>query len=147
MKQLRYVVYILSLFFIFSYYIPYSETSIEEDVRPYYNEYVSLRDFYCNDKQYFEPKFQIVYNELYGDVIGLCQVRPNSFKISIRKSYWDKMIEVDKLNLLAHELTHCWFSEPHTKDPSNFMAEYQIHIPKDELYKQFKTYLKTKCKK
>ncbi len=132
--------------FLITYLIPYDKNEMPDEVTPYYNEYKLLVDFYCKESQYFNVKFKVDWSEFPGEVIGLCQILPNSFKITIKKSYWDKSIDIDKFQLLSHELQHCLFREEHVNYYGHFMSEYQIHIDHDILYSQIRRLLSERCK-
>lgn len=97
-------------------------------------ELVSYRDWYfdmvkeeCPIGTPVEPdNYTIEFVDGYDDdewKVGECTTWNMISKrlITIDRKWWSIMPEIYRKELIAHEMTHCFFNEPHSTDPNNFM--------------------------
>jgi len=145
-KKIRIVIYSILFAYILNLNSSYLNTQIPDEVKFYHNEFMYEVSQYCTEDQYFYPKFKIEVKPLPDDVLGLCITLSNKFTIYLDKDFWDQSDHNDKLQLYFHEGVHCMFLEDHIDDPNHFMAPYYRKLSNESLYRQFRQYLKEKCK-
>lgn len=149
--RLRMILYTFFVGFIFALIVPFKETVISEEFKPYYNDFVIIVKEHCTEDQYFHPNFKIEFQKLYGSFIGECLLRPDRFIIYIDFGYWNRpsFIQEDKrYSLIVHEALHCHFNEPHSNDPNNIMYYSDAIInDKKTINQQLIEILKRHCNK
>lgn len=145
-KTFRYSLYVTLIIYILYTIKPYASSEIDKLILPHYQEFMSLLETECTEDQYFHPNFKMQIKELEDDAIGVCIIRPKSFTIYLDKQFWEKSEELDRFQVVAHELIHCMFYQDHVEDKKHFMAPNFVYIPKEVLYKQIKDMLKDKCR-
>ena len=123
---------------------PVTITSLEKE----YEKVLKLVKTHCSVGQYhLPPNVTVEFDKLYEE-IAYCQIRLSGFKLGFDKSYWtNNLNEVDRTQIMMHEMTHCLFRQKHVEDPRHYMAEFFVSIPQEELDRQFSNYLQTRCKK
>ncbi len=144
------MIYVIVSFFLISWVIPYSETTIDPEIKPYYDEYQNIVDQYCTKNQYHSENFKLVFddnNTLGKGEIGICQPFPNAFKISLNRKYWNRASDVSRFSLVVHENSHCMFEIPHFESPTHYMYYADVYLPKEVIIYQLKEILKYKCQK
>lgn len=148
MKYFYYIrisIYTILLIIILNVIQPLEKTVIDSRVQPFYNKYMKVLNTYCNEDQYFHPAFKIEIKKLSEPVIGLCISLPNKFTIYLDETFWNEENDVDKLILVAHELTHCMLDQEHIDKYGHFMAPSFYPIPLERLYSQMIDLFKEKC--
>lgn len=140
------MIYILSLFFIWTWYRPYDKTVIDPILKPYYLEYKKIVDEYCTSDQYITQDFKLVFDEIKPKYQGICNNFPNAFKITVNKRSWNYIDEDMKFALIAHEFSHCQFEVPHFENPFHYMYYAATPLSKSEVISQLKEILIYKCK-
>ncbi len=144
------MIYFIISFFLVSWVVPYSEITIDPEIKPYYNEYIEIVKQYCTYEQYHRYNFKIIFDNnnhiLNKGEIGICQPFPNAYKISLSKKYWDNVSDLKRFSLLIHEASHCDFDVPHFVSPTHYMYYADTYIPKELMISQLKEILKYKCK-
>ena len=67
-------------------------------------------------------------------------------RITIDRNTWIYMNEVYKKEVVAHELTHCFFGQGHVENSDHFMYYSIVHFYSEaQLEQQITDYLKDKC--
>ena len=115
----------------------------------YFNKNLNLIAQYCEKDQYYYPfmtsvKFGKVPME---SVVAFCDIKTNGFKLVFDKKYWDNLSELNKTQLMMHEMVHCMFNENHIDDPKHFMYPEMNDLDGLSLAIQVHEYLTSKCKK
>lgn len=123
---------------------PHKDPVLEKE----YEKVLTIVKTHCSPDQYYLPRnVTVEFTKLYEE-IAYCQIRMSGFKLVFDKRYWLTYLnEIDRTQLMMHELTHCLFKQKHLEDPRHFMAEFFVSIPEKELNRQFNDYLQTRCKK
>jgi hypothetical protein len=111
---------------------------VEHDLQPYVNTLHSFFKEECLPKK----EFYIGLNSLPDTLAGRCYQRAFAFKIVIDSYTWSVVSESDKLQILGHEIAHCYFNEDHVLDNTNYMYANLRDLTILELYAQFKETLK-----
>ena len=100
-------------------------TKIENDFKPIVEKFEQLYNV--------EVEMDMFYENLEGDVIGICRYENNWSEIAIDPVYWDNSSELDHEQLVFHELAHCVLGQDHrnymledTGCPGSIMDEYHI---------------------
>lgn len=94
------------------------------------------------------PVFTSLVVKRIPDAIAYCQRKANGFIIAFDELYLNRILtDLQKDQVMMHELAHCIFKEKHYSDRSHFMAEYFEDIPKEIYEKQVQQYLNDKCNK
>jgi hypothetical protein len=85
-----------------------------------------------------------IVKDLPDSAIGLCEVGGNEpAKISLKRSYWDTASDLDKEQLIFHELGHCVLLRYHdnkslsNKNPASIMSSYHFS---GQIYNGNRTY-------
>ena len=76
--------------------------------------------------------------------IGVCKKSTFTMNITIDPGYWATATSTEKLDLLAHEMTHCYFDEPHSKDKMHYMYYLDTYNDKSKTLQQFIEMVKSK---
>lgn len=139
------MIYFITFLFISFFYIPYNNTEIDPILKPYYNEYMDLVNEYCVVEQYNNVKFKLVFGDLTGDQIGVCETFPNSFKITIDRDAWNSYSPDSRFQLEIHELLHCTMGIQHSNDPTSIMYYSIYFVSKENAIKQLRSILKNRC--
>lgn len=113
-----------------------------------FNRNVGIIETACKNTKHRKPNvFTMLIVKRMPDVVAYCQKRLNGFVIAFDAAYLDYMLsDLEKDQVMMHELAHCIFDEKHNPDPRHFMAEYYESIPKETYEKQLREYLESKCK-
>lgn len=120
----------------------------DAELNEYYEKGMSMVKRYCRDNQYYRPAvISIRFENLKPDVLATCYLRLNGYTILFNKRNWYALSELDRTQLVMHELAHCIFNEDHIDDKQHFMNSYMSYIPADTLKKQLDEYLTKKCQK
>lgn len=123
---------ILILFLVLSYCFKFiSYKIIDSQLETYYNEFNNLIANNCNHIENLNgsKKIYIGFKDLKEDTAGECLIGREAWTILIDKKVFDSFDELDKENLLYHELTHCILLLDHTKDVNNYMNPFLINLP------------------
>lgn len=123
---------------------PHKDKTLEKE----YEKVLTIVKTHCSPDQYYlPPNVTVEFDKLYEE-IAYCQIRLSGFKLVFDKSYWtNNLNEIDRTQIMMHEMTHCLFRQKHVEDPRHYMAEFFVSIPQEELDRQFSNYLQTRCKK
>lgn len=117
--------------------------SIEPKLQPDYKEFITLYDNNCDRPK---PKqFILKFSYLQDDTIGICISNHTRRTIYIDKRFWEDASDVQKKQLVFHELTHCYLNFGHIEDDKHYMNPYYISLPKETLLTQTVDMLKNKC--
>lgn len=133
------------ILFIISVIIPYKV--IDNEIEPYYSEYMNIVQAYCKPDQYFNPwQMSIQFAELENNIIAQCQSNNISkYNIIYNTNYWKKQNHIQKKATIFHELQHCVFNEDHSENPDDFMYAYETVISDSVLNEQLIEHLKNQC--
>lgn len=120
---------------------------VEPELQPYVNEYKGLLDTYCPSKKYNRTDyFTIRFSKKDAAWIGLCQLDMFGYSIAIDKTYWDRAVDVDRKQLVYHEMAHCLIYKGHIDDPNNYMNPVETVLSEEEYTKQAITDIQGFCK-
>lgn len=114
----------------------------------YFNEFKAIYEITCHkpfSNLIPEQGAVIRMHDLPEQVIGLCENRGSSFRISFSPKYFAKFNITDIRSVFWHESLHCFFDEPHSSNPKHFMAPYYSKIDQQTLNKQLIEYLGQHC--
>lgn len=98
---------------------------IDDELKPFTNVYMGYLKTYCQNNNYYNPKFYTI--ELEPEMenpswIGVCEGKANGYKIKINKEWWDNNTDKDgRQQLINHEMAHCLLGLEHSKDEHNYM--------------------------
>ncbi len=127
-----------------------SRISIQQELMPYYTNFLIKVKRHCNEKQYNHPlqvEIHITDNLKYP-VIGECSTTIlGNYEIQFSKPFWEIATYQEKKILTAHELTHCLFYADHVKDPHHYMYYSLPKITEKELNDQVEQFLTERCGK
>lgn len=130
-------------------FVPF--TYISKDVKPQYDDVMTIVKAQCNEKEYnHPPQILVRLANLPYPELGVCSFEPGGFTILFDKSYWNKSDPDMKFELMCHELTHCLFNLGHVDNPYNYMymgLNERNVLSRDETIVQFNEVLKDKCSK
>lgn len=98
--------------------------TVEPEFKPYVREIKRDIKSFCNKDEFQHRNFKILFSNLSGDEIGLCQRNRKGFLITIDYRAWQHLTETTKYQLLAHEMSHCMLHLDHSKDDENYMNPY-----------------------
>jgi hypothetical protein len=127
------------------------EVRVDPELKPYEDWFFSMVDNSCSKRQYVSrDNYILEFTPGYSDPwrAGQCVAWPLTSKrhITVNRHWWDMMSEIDKKQLIAHELTHCFFNEGHSADPNHFMY-YQLNFFYDmeSMEEQVNDFIKGRC--
>jgi hypothetical protein len=145
MRSLKMMFYLACILFISSYLIPY--TVVDPQLAPYEEEFMGHVKKYCREDQYFHPiqKTEEI-KDLPWIVVARCKRTLTSMTVTFNRQYWDGNNHDSRASTLFHEYLHCYFSEPHSEDPDNFMYFEETYVPIDKVNKQLDEILQKRCK-
>lgn len=104
------------------FFNPLSTQIVDEPLKPYFNEFVSISNEMCPGKVDEHPNYEVTLEPLNDDdIAGICSTLYFKFTVKINSKYWNKYDEDDKFQLVAHELSHCFYNIQHTDNPNNYM--------------------------
>lgn len=142
---LRYSIYIFLSVYLFTLVRPFEETVIDPQFIGYYNEFEDLVHKHCTEGQYFHPNFKIEFDDLNGDIIGLCYTYPKRYKVQFDRSFWERADDQERRQLFYHEFSHCQVFADHVDNPKHYMNAYFVLVPKRDLIKQTEDLLEDYC--
>lgn len=88
----------------------------------------------------------VVFGKMYlPGAIAYCEYKVNGFKLVFDKPYWDSLSDLNKTQLMFHEMAHCMFDEEHWDDPQHFMSPVMNDMDALSLIIQVHNYLSLKC--
>lgn len=121
----------------------------EKDPRlmKYFNDNLKIITTFCNESQYYLPPMHAVYfGKMYATAaIAYCDIRFNGFKLIFDEEYWNELPEIDRQQLMFHEMAHCMLDAEHTPDVNHFMSPEMAHIEETVLKMQIMKFLTDKC--
>lgn len=130
------------LAFTFLVSVPF--VRIDEEVKPYYNEFISIVKNECPNLK--TPKQLIVsFKTLKNEEIGLCTIYAFRREINFDPLSWGLSTNILRRQLVFHELTHCVLNVHHVKDSKHYMNAYIVYVPEEELILQLKNNIKEAC--
>jgi hypothetical protein len=77
--------------------------------------------------------------------IAFCEPKINGFKLVFDERYWNALSDINKTQLMFHEMAHCMFNEDHYADPKHFMYFSMNDMDGLTLAIQVHQYLTFKC--
>ena len=96
----------------------------------YHDDYMNMVKARCNEDQYEQPvRLFMDFDDLGDSVIGYCEVRIFSYYIKIDRRFWAESDEVEREQLIFHEMAHCIIDKDHVNDVSNYM--FFSTLPRD----------------
>lgn len=132
---------VLSLFAIIVVDKYHAKFEVEQSLAPYYEEFTAKVPCYKPARQ-----IEIVYGQLEEPTIGLCETYPFGWKITVDGVYWNRASDLDKYELMTHELTHCVLNKMHTNDPNDYMYPEKTFIMNLDMERQLQDNIKEYCK-
>lgn len=113
----------------------------------YFNKNLNVIKHYCEKDQYRNPLMTSVTfgNMEMAGAIAYCEPKLNGFKLVFEHRYWNTLSELNKTQLMLHEMAHCMFDENHFDDPTHFMYPSMNSIDGLSLAIQVHNYLTFKC--
>lgn len=112
-----------------------------------FNRNLNLIGQFCKKGEYRYPFFTSITfgNMPDGDVVAYCHRKANGFSLVFDKRYWGILSEVDRNQLMMHEMAHCMFNERHSTNPKHFMSASMNELTEQELNVQVYDFLNKKC--
>ncbi len=147
MKILRMILLVILAITSIYTYTPYFYTKVDPEIVPYFNEYKKIVLNKCGEVKELNQHYVIEFSTLDEGILGVCLLRPTRFTIQISSSWWNKLSEADRFQLIAHESFHCIFNEPHSSDPNSFMYASMNVLTKNETIQQINKLLEIRCEK
>lgn len=119
----------------------------DPELMVYFNKGLGVINAYCKEDQYYYPFMtSVTFGKMpISYTVAFCSTRINGFKLVFDKKYWDGLSNVDKTQLMYHEMIHCMFNENHSEDPTHFMYFEMREITSLSLAMQLHSYLTNKC--
>lgn len=113
----------------------------------YFNKNLNVINHYCNKNQYKHPFMtSVVFGKMEETgAIAYCEPKVNGFKLIFDKKYWSNLSDLNKTQLMFHEMAHCMFNEEHWNDSGHFMYASMNTIDGLSLAFQVHHYLTLKC--
>lgn len=119
---------------------------IDSKLEPYFDQNLEEVQSYCDPSQYHLPFMRSVqFGRTEGDVIAYCEYKRNGYVLVFNRGFWDTLTEVNKKQLMMHEMVHCLFRQEHFTTPFHFMYYQFVSIPENILNSQTAEYLFRKC--
>lgn len=143
---LRAVLYIVAIFEIFYLFLLFPKRDPELMLE--FNGVKQLIDQYCKPDQYYFPMpfISVKFDNLSTEELAFCRKQLNGYSLVFDKKYWYIMLShADRRQLMAHEMMHCLFGQPHVDNEKHFMAPYFYSLSEEELQTQLVDYLNLKC--
>jgi hypothetical protein len=139
--------FLLSLFASLLLFLSAPNKKADSELYPYYKDFMAFSKKKCS-KIETPNQFLLTFGTLKNDQIGLCYTYPfNKREIFIDESYWGIATEIEKRQLIYHELTHCILDKDHVNDAENYMSPYLFPLEEQELYKQLTINIEEFCNK
>lgn len=112
--------------------------AVNPELAPYVNDYYNIVHKFCPDKQEKETNFYIIsFVDSMSDYnIGVCYHQINGYQIEINRKFWLTASNLDRRQLLYHELAHCVINKPHVEDMHNYMYPDFYSVKYQSLYEQ-----------
>lgn len=142
---LRIALYGPIIFIYACYFNPLPTQTVDEPVKPYLNEFISLGNEICPAKIAEHPTYTIHIEPLAPEIAGVCTRLYFRFTISFNSLHWNKYSEDDKYQLIAHEASHCFFGINHSDDPYNYMYYAMNNLTKPLVIEQVKKNMRLHC--
>jgi len=123
--------------------------SKDKRIEELFNKNLRIIETACSPSQYRKTNIftTLIVKDL-PDAIAYCHKKANGFVIAFDTAYLERILsDLEKDQVMMHELVHCVFDEEHFSDPKHFMAEFFEEIPKETYEIQVEEYLKQKCQK
>jgi hypothetical protein len=120
----------------------------DPELMVYFNRNLKVIQAYCKEDQYYYPFMSgIIFGKMPSKyTVAYCAPRVNGFKLVFDKEYWESLDDLDKAQLMYHEMAHCMFDEPHNEtDPTHFMYPEMLQIDGFNLAIQVHYFLENKC--
>ena len=113
----------------------------------YFNKNLNIINHYCEKDQYRNPFMtSVTFGKMkMTGAIAHCEPKANGFKLVFEKRYWDGLTDLNKTQLMMHEMAHCMFDENHYDDPTHFMYSFMNTIDGLSLAIQVHNYFTLKC--
>lgn len=138
--------FLLGIFASLILFLTVPNKRADTDLYPYYKDFMTFSKKKCN-KIETPNQFLLTFGTLKNDQIGLCYSYAfNKREIFIDEAYWNNATEVEKRQLVYHELTHCILNKDHVNDEKNYMNPYLFPLEEEELYKQLTVNIDEFCK-
>lgn len=108
---------------------------VENDIIPYYNEYMSLYKQHCSVNKLDGTNNRItMFTDKFDDeILGLCYQQFNSQFVFLNKNRFYGMTESSKKSLVFHELNHCVLGLLHSDNPNSLMYAYQNELKEEQI--------------
>lgn len=91
-------------------------------LQPYVDDYLSLVKQSCKVNQLNLPHSRLIrFLEPGRDRAAECGFNSRYWFINVSPSYWNRIGEEDRAQLMYHELSHCILRMDHSPDPENYM--------------------------
>jgi len=119
----------------------------DPELEKYFNKNLNVINHYCAKDQYRLPFMtSVVFGEMgIPGAIAFCEPKINGFKLTFDAKYWNRLSEINKTQLMFHEMAHCMFNEDHNPDPNHFMYFSMNNAEGLTLAIQVHQYLTFKC--
>lgn len=120
---------------------------IDDELRPFTEEYHALLDKYCDTKNYNTSNFYSItfVNSMNDGDIGVCYRKINGYSIEVNKQWWDAVSENDRRQLIYHEMAHCLIYKDHVDDKNNYMNPYFNRLQYNDLADQASLDIYNRC--
>lgn len=114
--------YLIIMAFVILYPLKYKYSGIDKRIEPYSDKLYELTNIKLEQAGFGIPLGN-------SEVVAQCNVLYKT--ITIRKRYWDKQSEKNKILILGHESLHCLRGAEHLKDYGKGMCPKSIMYPQN----------------
>ena len=137
--------FVISTSYLINFYYP--RHSINEKIRPYANEFLSVVQEHCSVYQYHGLDGGVIeFSKLESPKIGICYNHITFYNVKIDEAYFNVSTEKTRFQLIAHELSHCMFGIDHIIDYNHYMNPVlNEDLEKDVVKKQVAEILIKRC--
>lgn len=145
MQPNRFLFYYMLFVILFIFLFPLRTVAPAPELKVYQKEYNDLVKEECPGLE-FPRNLGLGFTTLSKDEIGVCNIFLAKRQILVDKTFWNLSSELDRKQLMFHELTHCTFNIGHVENPNNYMNPYLMHISEEDLIIQVKQVSREQCK-
>lgn len=125
-------------------------TGMNKEISPYYNFALDIIKANCKDNEYNHPdhiKIDFARKLYQKEAIGECLNLGFRYEITLRKDYWERATEDERLILVMHEVAHCALGKLHSEDEKNYMYYMENYLDLPTVINQFTNDAMTHCSK
>lgn len=86
----------------------------------------------------FPAQYEVIFEDLQGDEIGVCERKLFNWQIKIDPRIWSHLKSHERLALMIHEVSHCALKREHVEIKHHLLnAAFPLNLTEDEVNIQF----------